>query len=53
MAKADGVSPDMARFLASLTIKERESLLEVLREPQTYLAGDMTDVIAILKAIHD
>ena len=52
-AKADGVSPEMARFLASLTVEERESLLGVLRDPQTYLAEDMTDVIAILKAIQD
>lgn len=53
MAKGDGVSPDMARFLASLTPDERESLLGVLRDPRTYLAEDMTDVIAILQAIQD
>lgn len=53
MARADGISPDMARFLANLTTEERETLLGVLRDPQTYLAEDMTDVIAILKAIQD
>lgn len=53
MAKADGISPEMARFLASLGPEERESLLGVLRDPQTYLAEDMTDVIAILQAIQE
>lgn len=52
MAKAEGISPAMAQFFASLSAEERENLLGVLRDPQTYLAEDMTDVIAILKSIH-
>jgi len=47
----DGVSPELARFLNSLTPDERASLVEVLRDPRTYLAEDMTDVLAILSDI--
>ena len=53
MAKAEGISPEMARFLAGLSVEERENLLGVLRDPQTFLAEDMTDVIAILQAIQE
>ena len=53
MAKADGVSTDMARFLDGLSPEERESLLEVLKDSRTYLAEDMNDVIAILQDIQD
>jgi hypothetical protein len=47
----DGVSPELARFLNSLTADERASLVEVLRDPRTFLAEDMTDVLAILNDI--
>jgi hypothetical protein len=53
MAKADGVSTDMARFLDGLSAEEREGLLEVLRDSRTYLAEDMNDVIAILQDIEN
>ena len=48
----DGVSPELARFLDSLTPDERASLVEVLRDPRTFLAEDMDDVLAILSNIH-
>ncbi len=44
----DGVSPGLAKFLDSLTPDERASLVEVLRDPRTFLAEDMNDVLAIL-----
>lgn len=53
MAKADGVSTDMARFLDRLSPEEREGLLEVLKDERTYLAEDMNDVIAILQDIEN
>lgn len=53
MAKADGISTDMAQFLDSLSPEDREGLLEVLRDSRTYLAEDMNDVIAILQDIQD
>ena len=53
MAKTDGVSTDMSRFLDGLSPEEREGLLEVLKDPRTFLAEDMDDVIAILQDIQD
>ena len=53
MAKTDGVSTDMSRFLDGLSPEEREGLLEVLKDSRTYLAEDMNDVIAILQDIQD
>ena len=53
MARADGVSTDMARFLDALSPEEREGLLQVLKDSRTYLAEDMNDVIAILQDIED
>ena len=41
----------MARLLASLPSDERDSLVEVLRDPRTFLAEDLGDVLAILNDI--
>jgi hypothetical protein len=51
MAASDGMSQAMADFINRLSPEEKESLLDVLRDSRTYLAEDMTDVIAILKDI--
>jgi len=47
----EGVSTGLANFLARLSPKERENLTELLRQPSTYLAEDMRDVIAILRGL--
>lgn len=52
MASVDGISPDMVRFLDSLTAEEREGLLSVLKDERTFLAENMSDVIAILNDIN-
>jgi len=53
MAASDGMSQGMTDFINRLSPEEKESLLDVLRDPRTYLAEDMTDVIAILKEINN
>jgi len=49
--KDDGVSPGLADFLARLSPEERATLTDLLRHPRTYLAEDMTDVLAILRVL--
>lgn len=44
----DGVSPELARFFDKLSPEEREELAGALRDSDTYIAEDFTDVIAIL-----
>jgi hypothetical protein len=51
MATREGVSEGMAKFIAGLSPDDRDSLLGVLRDSRTYLAEDMTDVIAILRTL--
>jgi hypothetical protein len=45
----DGISPGLAEFLDRLSVEDRENLLSVLRDSRTYIAEDMTDVLAILQ----
>ena len=45
----DGLSPGLARFIDGLNADERESLLGMLKDSNTFLAEDMTDVMAILQ----
>lgn len=45
----DGVSPGLARFIEGLSTDERENLLGVLKDSNTFLAEDMNDVMAILQ----
>jgi len=47
----EGVSVGLSNFFARLSPEERESLTELLRQPSTYLAEDMGDVIAILRGL--
>jgi hypothetical protein len=49
--KDDVVAPTLMRFFDQLSDADRESLVELLREPRTYLAEDMTDVLAILQVL--
>ena len=44
----DGVSPELARFFDKLSPEERDELAGALRDSDTYIAEDLTDVIAIL-----
>ncbi len=53
MATSDGMSQTMADFINRLSPEEKEGLLDVLRDSRTYLAEDLTDVIAILKDLKD
>lgn len=45
----DSVSPGLARFIEGLSMDERENLLGMLKDTNTFLAEDMTDVMAILQ----
>lgn len=47
----EGVSPGLSRFLAGLSDQERNELAAVLREPQTYLAENIEDFVAILTSL--
>jgi len=49
----EGVATGLATFLARLSPQERETLTELLRQPRTYLAEDMSDVLAILRGLDD
>jgi hypothetical protein len=51
MALREGVSDGMAQFIARLSPDDRDSLLDVLRDSRTFLAEDLTDVIAILRTL--
>lgn len=47
----DHASTGFLDFMNSLKPEDREELAEALREPNTYLAEDMTDVLAILQTL--
>ena len=49
--QSDGVSTGMMRFLDGLSPTEREELTEALRDPSTYFAEDLDDLLAVLKHI--
>lgn len=49
MLEQDRVSPGLANFINGLSEEEKECLVGVLREPKTYIAEDMMDVLAILR----
>ena len=51
--KDEGVSQGLTRFFDRLSPEERASLTELLRQPRTYLAEDMNDVLAILRGLDD
>ena len=51
MLAQDRVSPGLARFIESLSLEDRECLVDILREPKTFIAEDMMDVLAILRQL--
>ena len=51
MTTNDGVSTDLAQFIAGLSAEDKECLVGILREPKTYLAEDMMDVLTILRQL--
>ena len=53
MASPDGMSQAMVDFINRPSPEDKEGLLHVLRDSRTFLAEDMTDVIAILDNFKD
>ena len=51
MALREGVADGMARFIDGLSPDDRDNLIGVLRDSRTFLAEDLTDVIAILRSL--
>ena len=49
----DRVSSDLARVLDALSPTERDELSALLRQPNTYLAEDLDDLVAILQDLAD
>tara|TARA_R110000868_G_scaffold1253_13_gene9795 strand:- start:12906 stop:13079 length:174 start_codon:yes stop_codon:yes gene_type:complete len=47
----DRASSRFIDFMNTLNPEERKELASVLREPNTFLAEDMTDVLAILQTL--
>ncbi len=43
------VSHGLMRFFDGLGPEEREDLLEMLRDPKTFIAEDLDDLLAVLK----
>jgi hypothetical protein len=48
----DRVSSGLMRFLDSLTPDERAQFAEVMRQPNTFLAEDITDLLVILDGLN-
>lgn len=51
--RKDEVSDKMLRFLNSLDPTDRAELTEALRDPKTFIAEDLDDLLAVLKHIGD
>ena len=51
MQLTDRASTGFIDFMNALGPDERKELAEALREPNTFLAEDMNDVLAILQAL--
>ncbi len=43
------VSEGLMRFFDGLGREERDELLEMLRDPKTFIAEDLDDLLAVLK----
>ena len=43
------VSQGLMRFFDGLGPEERDELLEMLRDPKTFIAEDLDDLLAVLK----
>lgn len=51
MESQDRVATGLTQFLDRLSPEEREGLCGVLQDPRTFLAEDITDVLAILRQL--
>ena len=47
--RRDGVSEGLMRFFEGLNEEERDELIEILRDPKTFIAEDLGDLLAVLK----
>ncbi len=47
--RGEKVSEGLMRFFDGLGQEEREDLLEMLRDPKTFIAEDLDDLLAVLK----
>jgi hypothetical protein len=47
--QGEKVSKGLMRFFDGLGPEEREELLEMLRDPKTFIAEDLDDLLAVLK----
>jgi len=49
----NGLSVELTKLFAHLSPKERDILIELLRDPHIYIAEDVRDLVAILREIKD
>lgn len=49
----DRVSHGLMRFMDGLSPDEREELRVILRDPKTFIAEDLDDLMAILRSLND
>ena len=47
--RGDKVSVGLMRFFDGLGQEERDDLLEMLRDPKTFIAEDLDDLLAVLR----
>ena len=47
--QGEKVSKGLMRFFHGLGPEERDELLEMLRDPKTFIAEDLDDLLAVLK----
>lgn len=52
MGRDDKASTGLMRFLDTLTPDERAQFAEVMRQPNTFLAEDITDLLVILDGLN-
>ena len=49
--RTDGVSTRLMRFIDGLSLREREVLADALRDPRTYIAEDLDDLLIIVRQL--
>ena len=49
--RTDGVSTRLMRFIDGLSLREREVLADALRDPRTYIAEDLDDLLVIVRQL--
>ncbi len=52
-ASGDRVSHGLMRFMDGLSVNEREELRVILRDPKTFIAEDIDDLMAILSSLEN